>query len=222
MILVSSTEPAALLPGHLRNTIPEAHGVDVLWSSEAYGGLCGVQRKEVKDYIASLRDGRLGKELLQMGELKWVCLILEGVLQWNSDGVLVASYGAEFTKTQLAMSLLSIQERGIRLVFTSSLAETTAILKSIFSWTKKDSHNSLLNRGDASQLSTWGIAGTKEYSIYLLMGLPGISHTLAERVYDHFGKVPMRWECTMAELMEVKGIGKGRAEKMWKVLAATE
>lgn len=218
MILVSSTEPKALLPEAKRSTIPEDHGVDVLWSSQAQGGLCGVQRKEVKDYLASLRDGRLGKELLQMGELKWVCLIIEGTMQWNSDGVLVNSWGGEFTKTQLTMSLLSLQDRGIKLAFTSSVTETTALLRSMCTWTKKDSHNSLLSRGDASQLSTWGRAGTKEYCLYLLMGLPGISHTLAERIYDHFGKVPMRWECTETELMAVKGIGKGKAAKMWQVL----
>ena len=219
MIIVSSTEPPALLPGNKRMTLPEEHGVDVLWSSKQMGGLCGVQRKEFKDYVASLRDQRLGKELLQMGELKWVCLVIEGNPQWTSDGVWVNKWGAEFTKSQLQMSLLSVQERGVRVAFTASITETSNLVTSMCKWTQKDSHNSLLSRGDASSLSTWGKASTKEYCIYLLMGLPGISYTLAERIYEMWG-VPWQWKVTMEQLMAVQGIGKVKAEKIYNALGS--
>jgi hypothetical protein len=40
------------------------------------------------------------------------------------------------------------------------------------------------------------------------------------RIYDHFGRVPVQWDLTGPEdLMAVRGIGKGKAYKIWEVLA---
>jgi ERCC4-type nuclease len=42
----------------------------------------------------------------------------------------------------------------------------------------------------------------------------GVGAEMAGRIWDHFGRVPWRWEVGVNELMKVKGVGRTRAERM--------
>ena len=59
-MLISPSEPAAIRALGTTCDIPERHGCDVLFV--AHGGYWGVQRKELKDFVASVNDDRLGKD----------------------------------------------------------------------------------------------------------------------------------------------------------------
>jgi ERCC4-type nuclease len=50
------------------------------------------------------------------------------------------------------------------------------------------------------------------------MGFEGIGRVQAERIVEKFGGVPLSWTCTISELMEVDGIGAGRAMSMIEAL----
>jgi len=45
---------------------------------------------------------------------------------------------------------------------------------------------------------------------------------LAERIVEHFGGIPMRWEVAIEELLEVYGIGKVKAEKLGQMVEFIE
>jgi ERCC4-type nuclease len=51
-----------------------------------------------------------------------------------------------------------------------------------------------------------------------LQGFDGIGPELAERIVDHFGRVPLSWTVGEGELAKVKGLGKKKVAKMVKVL----
>jgi Holliday junction resolvasome RuvABC DNA-binding subunit len=62
---------------------------------------------------------------------------------------------------------------------------------------------------------------SRDWALHLLQGFEGIGPDLAAAIFDHFEGVPFRWNVEGAKgLMEVPGIGKGRAEKLWGALNA--
>ena len=78
------------------SSTPEKHGSDYLFLSGA--GLVGVQRKEVKDWVASCFDGRLAKELRQMRTLDLAVVVVEGKMVWSETGTLLSGWGRGYTR----------------------------------------------------------------------------------------------------------------------------
>jgi ERCC4-type nuclease len=217
-VIVAPTEPAALRAlGVVKNT-PEAYGVDFLWAID--DGLAGVQRKEVKDLIASTRDGRLGKELQQMKALAWRGLVIEGEMKWTLDGALLGSWGKTFTRSAYLGLLASVQASGCAVFTARDHADTAAVLTAIKAWTEKEKHGSLSTRPPMeSKGMAWGMEATnRDFQVHLLTGLPGVGVELAGRIIDKFGGVPWAWTVTKAELAEVEGIGKKKIERLFSVL----
>ena len=220
-MLISPTEPSRLLtlgPRPIRSSLPETYGVDFLW--RAKDGWYGVQRKEFTDLIASLHDGRLGKEIIQMGGLAWKALIIEGQPNWSTNGELLSqnSKAHPFTIKQYWGICSGLQEQGIWVYATEYLDDTADLLSYLETWTAKEKHGSLISRPGPNSISTWGKANQRDYGIYFLMGLPGVGYELAGRIYDRFGCVPAKWTVGIGDLMQVSGIGKKKAETIFECL----
>lgn len=176
----------------------------------------GVQRKEFKDLLASV-DDRLPREVSMMARLDFAVLLVEGDGRWSIDGALLDTYGGkDWTRQAVRNLLLSVQERGIRLVHTADLNDTAATIRGLEAYSRKKSHDSLDRR--AKNIGGWGVHSNRDFGLWLLQGLPGVSHTLAKNMYDYFGGVPWRWVCDEKELMKVPGIGKVRAKQMYRIL----
>lgn len=217
-MLASPAEPASLvrMVGAKCRASVEGYGVDFLWGSRALGGLCGVQRKEVRDLVASLHDGRLAKELAQMNRLRMRVLIVEGKTAWTRDGELADAY-ARITKRQLRAALWSVQARGVWVERTDSHQETAEALGWLQEWSRKDKHTGLIARpGPAG--SAWGKIGNRDYQLHLLTSLPGVGVELAERILGHFGRVPLTLGVGEEELLEVKGLGKVKVKRIMEAL----
>lgn len=218
--MVSSTEPAKLRTLGTNTTIPERYGVDFLWSvtRDGRGHWCGVQRKELTDLIASVQDGRLGKELAQMQQLAVAALIVEGQAKFTLEGELLNSkgFGQTWTRSQFRGVLWSVMNQGIWVDRTDSVEETAVVVQMLERWTRKDKHNSLMRR-DAVQ-GMWGKPGSDDYARHLLMGLPGVGVELASRIVQKFGGVPWAWTVDRDALMEVEGVGAKKADQMMAAL----
>jgi ERCC4-type nuclease len=180
-------------------------------------GVCGCQRKEQNDLIASVQDGRLAKELSQMVSLNLAVLIVEGKQQWSRDGYLLTA--RSWTMAQQVGVLLSIQSRGCWLLATDSLDTTANTLTYLEKWLSKANHGGLNNR--PKPVGSWGKADSREWGIHLLQSFSGIGPEVAGRIYDTFGGVPLQWTVDEIDLMAVKGVGATRAEKMISSLENT-
>ena len=213
-ILVAPSEPPALKKLGKSSALPESYGVDFLWSG--HGGLAGVQRKELGDLVASLRDGRLAKEMGQMKQLTWAGLVVEGHGRWTGDGQLVSTY-KHFTRKHLVGVLSSVQADGVKVYVSGGLQETAAVIPMIVEWTGKSEHGGLVGREPIVR-DRWGTAVSKAFGIHLLCGLPGVGPKTAEAIWDKFGRVPWRWDVTDEQLLEVDGVGKGTVEKIRRAL----
>lgn len=195
------------------SSLPERYGVDVLFA--ARGRLCGVQRKRVDDLVASLRDGRLAKELVQMRQLHRALVLVEGEYVWTNDGHWVDD--PSFTRAGwwgLVWSL--VFEHGVGVLQVAGLEETVAAIRRFVAWCQKPSHVSLTRRPKAQ--GAWGRPDAREWAIHLLQGLPGVGPELAARIVDHFGRVPLAWTCSEHDLQRVPGIGPKRASELYRAL----
>lgn len=215
-MLVSPTEPRELKAIGKVSAIPERNGADFLIVGK--NGRLGIQRKLFpQDLLASLADGRLYEQVHQMQVLDHRALILEGHGRWTMDGELLdvrqfsrqALYGLFFT---LAF------EFGVQVFWVKDMKETTQVLRWLEAWFAKERHDSLRRR-PGPKGDSWGKKGNREYACHLLQSFPGVGAGLASNIFDHFGRAPLKWDVDGVEkLMEVPGIGKGKAEKMWEAL----
>lgn len=214
-VIISPTEPAELRAIGECSLLPESFGADVAWV--AHGGWVGVQRKEVKDFIASMGDGRIGQQVAQMKRLNHAYMVIEGRVVWTIDGEMVGDgFGKPMSKAQWRGAIWSIQNDGVQVGYTESLRDTIEYVRQLEGWSRKKKHTSLTKR--ETVFAPWGEAGNRDYARHLLMGLPGVGVELADRIIDKFGGVPWTWTVTMKELLTVEGIGKKKAERLWMAL----
>jgi len=222
MILVSPTDRdllALLGEKAMSHYFPERYGADVLAVVEGRGKLA-VQRKTFPDdLLASLDDGRLARELPLLAQAEYPVLIVEGKPMWTADGHLMQSWNSRWTRAQLRNLLRSIWHvHGVAVETTDDLQDTAAAVLELEAWFRKDTHRSLLTRPKSMAKDSWGLSNKRDVARYLLQGFPGVGSTLAEQIFDHFHKVPLRWDCSYEELLSVYGIGEKRARVLWEAL----
>lgn len=223
VLLVAPTEPAALKRVGVSSSLPETYGVDVMWSSPVMG-LCGVQRKEFRDLLASMEDGRLGKEVIQMEQLPGVkVLVIEGEGVWGNDGALLDSYaGKRVRKDGLRGYLYTLRSAGVWVETSGDLTDTIAVVQGLVRWSGRETHHALLARPGPTGDVKWGKIGRREWAIHLLSGFEGVGHKTAASIIDHFGKVPLQWEVDERMLQKVPGVGKVRARQLIEALEELE
>jgi ERCC4-type nuclease len=217
-MLVSPTEPPSLRALGKTSLVPEQYGVDFLFSSTEFG-LVGVQRKELKDFVASVQDGRLSKELGMMKRLGLAMLVLEGRPTWTNDGLLTLT-STRWSMSQHLGTLWSVQLSGCWTSTTSTAQETSTLISAFMRWTAKPRHIGLESRpGPAAD--EWGKVGNREWGIHLLQGFRGIGPVQAAAIYDHYRSVPLMWKVGLLDLLDVPGIGNTRAERLLEALEET-
>lgn len=219
VLLISPTEPEQLQLLGTLSWIPENFGADILFSEQ--GKLIGVQRKAFPaDFIASLHDGRLAKEVAQMRQLDIAMLLLEGRPRWTIDGELVRDYtaGKSFNRSgfrNLCYSMWDVY--GIIIDWADDSNDTVSAIMALKSWAGKAEHLTLTRRPKVQENPWGGTLTNRDYGLHLLQSLPGVGPKLAANMYDAFGRVPLRWDVEKKELAQVQGIGKVKLGQLWKL-----
>lgn len=205
MIYVAPTEPPSLKAIGKVSSIPERVGADILFF--ARGQKHAIQRKELKDLLASIADGRLAKELSQMrtSVAGHRLLIIEGKTQWSIDGKLLGTFGQDWTLRQWLGMLWSVHEAGCDVMQTQNLEQTIQATRWFVEWAGKD-HRSLKQRPGLGK-GMWGTnASDPEWISWCLQSIPGISSVLAQRIYETVGN-PLTLRVTKEDLLKVEGLG---------------
>ena len=211
-ILVSPAEPLQLREIGTVSSGPEAYGADFL--IPGLGFLLGVQRKQFPDdFLASLHDGRLSTSLVALSKCDERVLLLEGKPGWTRSGFLVHDR-VQFSRTQLRNLLMSAHtELGVHTMWTDGIVDTIDALRDLSRWAAKPKHDSLFNRPNTKPTYRRQFS-ERDMAVFLLQGFDGIGPELAGRIYDHFGRVPLKWDVSNGELEEIKGVSKGRLAKL--------
>ena len=227
-LLVSPAEPQRVKDAIARrldmevSALPERYGVDFLWRGR--GVWHGLQRKTVSDFVASLLDGRVTREVAQMqSHVSMPVLLIEGRVQFslagNDGAVLVNSgYGQSITQAQWRGMMWSLASRGITVDVVATIADTADYVCQFMKWSLKATHTSVTARPKLVD-SAWGKPTNRDFGVYLLQGFDGVGPGTAGAIFDHFGRVPLRWDVDDGdELTEIKGVGKATAQKLLEAL----
>lgn len=160
------------------------------------------------DFISSIADGRLNRELAAIREIsKFPKLILEGRLTFNRDGnLLLNRRTSRWTRKGLRNLLRSIRYiEGVDVEWSDSLEETVQIVKEWWEYLDKGQHLSLKVRPGLS--SNWPYTVREERIIYFYEGIPGISAVRARALSEIF---PNPIDLVAAEpetIKEISGFG---------------
>lgn len=222
-ILVAPTEPAALKAIGTTSSIPERFGCDVLW--RARGAWWGVQRKELRDLLASVADGRLAKELGQMQMVRdgggWTCLVIEGPPRWTTEGQMLGDswggVGGRFTHDAWWSLLMSVGATGCGVQVVKDTAELAAWCTHMKKWSEKN-HGLAVARPKQVATNSWGEQGNEHWGSWFLQGIPGVGADRAMAIVKHFGRVPMKMDVERGELLKVKGLGEKTVDAIMKAL----
>lgn len=199
--------------------LPERFGCDILW--RAQGDWWGIQRKELADFIASIQDGRLAREVSMMRPLPMKFVIIEGKVQYTTDDLLMYNKrSSRVTRQQFIGMQVSLMDIGVNVMYSRDQHDTADQARIIAGWSMKGEHKSLMRRpGPTPQ---WGHATDHDWALHLLQGFDGLGIEKCKAILNHFGGVPMDWSCTEQELMQVPGIGKTLARRMINALTRVE
>ena len=218
--LVSPTDSALCreLDG-ITSILPEQYGADVL--AFLPGDIIAAwQRKTVTDLIDSLEDGRLARELpLLQKRTSFPVLLVEGEPVFNREDCLMRNgRPSRYSRKGYRNLLRSIRYQfGVSVEQTSSLSDTAIAIREMTSWLLKPNHSSLLRRPKPTD--DWGspISGGLLHE-FILQGFPSVGPKTAQSLLRSFGRLPLRWDCTQAELRGVPGVGKIIAQGLWDTL----
>lgn len=215
-MLISPTEPFPIKAIGQVSILPEKFGADILIIANKMR--TGIQRKKFpEDFIASLADGRLYTQVEQMKQLDRGLLIIEGFGSWDRDDMLVDAR-LNFSRQQMYALFFSITfEFGLQIFQVRDINETIRMLNTLDTWAQKERHNSLRSRPGVPK-DAWGRRENTQYQAWIIQSFPGVGPELAARIVAHFGKAPISWEVTEAELTAVPGVGKLKAKKMYEAL----
>lgn len=159
------------------------------------------ERKTVPDFIASIMDGRLFRQLHELKEEFDVpVLVIEGESLFSSEGI-----HPNALRGALASVIIDI---GAYVVWTRNASETAEMLFAIAKREQIKEGGSITVRGKRKFRSE------NQMQEFLLSGLPKISTAKAKALLKHFG-TPLRvLSASEEELMQVKGVGKTLAKSI--------
>jgi DNA excision repair protein ERCC-4 len=165
-----------------------------------------IERKTARDFLISIIDGRLFK---QLSNFKKNCihplLLIEGN-PFETD--------LQFDPLAIKGALVSTQAIWyIPIVSSESILETKNIFLMMGRQEETFSGVVPLRRGYRPKR-------LKSRQWYILQGLPQVGPTLARRFLDHFGSVSKMMQSSIEGLMRVEGVGKDSAKKIREVLDA--
>lgn len=205
-VFKSPTEHHAAFKEWRTSSLPETMGADFLFSIPELG-FVGIQRKEIKDLVASIRDGRLAKEIGQLEQCSMKVLIIEGKQRWTRDGESLLASG--WSVTQLNGMLFSLFLKNFLVLQTEDAFHTSECVLQLKTYLMKPGSHSSLDHRPKSK-GAWGKPTSREFGIHILQSFPGIGVDLAGRIYDTYG-LPLRWTVDEIELAQIERIGVKKA-----------
>lgn len=219
MILMSPSEPAELREAldAVSSPLCEKKGADIL--APTGKGLLGIQRKEIpSDFLASLEDGRLARELpLLSKEVDFPILLLEGIFIYDADDRLRA--GGRLTRYNcigIKRLLRSVfYSHSVYVEHSKGLSDTPTVVRELVDYFSHD-HTSLFTRPKLQGL--WGKPTPNEQICYFYQGVPGVGVVLAQTLTEVFPSPVGLVTASLDDLKTIPGIGKQRAERIFKFL----
>jgi len=210
----------------VNSALPESKGADILLYTDA--GLFGWQRKQIPhDFITSVTDGRFARLLpLLTKSCVFYRLINEGEFKyWPNQTIFLGKardgkqIPSKFTKGHVRGILNDIDIIwNVPVRWTEDIDDTVDYLRSVRDFMSAKKHVGLFTRPKVR--GKWYVPSVDEVQLWLLQGFGGVGPATADKVIRHFGRIPLKWTCTVDELTEVDGVTRKQAQELIDVLSA--
>jgi len=171
-----------------------------------------IERKRFpSDFLASVRDGRLGRQCAYLSE-QGGALLLEGGINLSPDGRIRESrYQRGFTFQQVTGLLMTIQNAGIQVLWSPTIAFTPHAIEEAYRWWGKTGHSNLMRRPGPH--NEWGMTTRRDKELHAIQGF-GVGPGIALTILKHLGGVRAFLDADEAALIAIPGIGKAKARKI--------
>jgi Fanconi anemia group M protein len=166
-----------------------------------------VERKTASDFLQSIIDGRLFKQIEELkSNFRLPLLIIEGNNLFNSE--------RKIHPNAIRGALASISlDYGVPILRTENNLETAEMLLAIAKREQLERRKNIAVRGRKAKRSA------NEMQEYLISGLPKINRAKSKALLKHFGTPEKVFTASKEELMQVEGVGEKLAKKIRMLLA---
>jgi DNA excision repair protein ERCC-4 len=170
-----------------------------------------VERKTVKDYCESIKDGRLFRQVSKLAKNKVTAfMILEGRQKDFKE--------TDFSVQAIQGILVSVS-LGFRIPIlrSKSIRESVEIMLQGYKQLTKDrllEQRIFPRKGNFKKKKDRFL----EEKIHILEGFPGVGVDRAKSLLDHFGNLKAVFDADLENLLEVKGFGRISAKNFKEIL----
>ena len=176
-----------------------------------------IERKEAKDFIASMKNNRLWEQLrrMQVSEVMNIniirrALLIHGIL---SDALEFSGIGWN----NVMGAFMDIQYNyGIPIFHAEDDAALMHFLRIAI---KRENEGK--NEGEIKELWSRAIPkkgmSDEEWKIYVLSSLPFVGEKMAKALLEHFGSIEKIARANIVELKKVEGIGEKKAKRIYGI-----
>ncbi len=218
-ILIDSNEPKKVKDAFGENAIDTPlEGFDFKLYTGC--GIVAIERKKVPgDFISSLADGRLYKQILAMRDSSDIqILLLEGKFRYGGDGILFQGRRkSRWNRKGINNLLRSIKwVEGVDIEQSSNISDTVTTVLQIQEYFDKQNHTSLKSRPRIQ--TNWIVPSYGERIIHFYNGLPGVGINGAKKIYDKFPSPIQLYSASVEEIMEIPRVGRAMATGIYNFL----
>ncbi len=169
----------------------------------------GVERKTIRDFAASLGDGRLFDQAKALAEsFERPVVMVEGDERAGLEGVTVEAFHG-------AIAYLMV-DLGVAVMRTRDAVGSAHALSAL---ARRAAQESTAAAGGAPRPHKAGQT-TAEQQRFVLEGLPGVSGATSRRLLAHFGSIRAISHASLEEIAAVPGVSRPTAEQVYNVLRA--
>lgn len=167
-----------------------------------------IERKNVRDFVRSIYDGRLFDQVSRLKETyEKSVIIVEGD---------IARTLLEFPKVNSLYGALVKLALEIKLpvLFTPNKEHTAYLIHRIALREQGHEKKPIVIRRKRK------LESLRDWQLYIVESLPGVGPKLAERLLRHFGSIRRIFEASSVELSKVEGLGESRAREIFRIINA--
>ncbi len=206
-ILVDDREMKSAVPDHLRRLGATVTPKRLEIGDYTVPPRLGVERKTLKDFAASIADGRLFEQAENLSRaFERPVLIVEGDESAGFEGLTPAAFHG-------ALAALMV-DFDVQVLRTRDAGATAA---SIAALARRSAKGPAPARADPPRPGKSGLT-LAERQRFVLEGMPGISEAMARRLLAHFGSIRALSHASLEEVAAVPGVGRRTAEQVFDVL----
>ncbi len=207
VILADHREIASNVTRHLRSFDADVRESQLKVGDYIVSERVAVERKAIQDFIQSIIDQRLFKQLEELTcSYERPVVMLEG-----NPEALFLERNMHANTIRGVLSSVAIDYR-VPLMWTRNSKESAAqIYWMAYREQVKESKELQIRCSKRNHT----LAHKQEF---LIAGLPNISNVLSRRLLSHFGTVRDVYDATPEELVQVEGIGKEKAKRIWDLI----